>query len=413
MQVNDVAVAGDGAHLAAVNGTSPSGLFFFRSDNSNPTWWWLNAADTPLSVATSSDGNQVIIGTSTGYLYYFDNALSRSGLQASSTWRSRSLGGLIERRTIDISDNGQYVIVGGTGEAVYYFANSRTRSGQNEDVTWFDYPAQAAEILAVDLSPDGQYIAVGGTKFGPGSTGFVAFYKQASTPPFPKNEAWDARSSISGAIIDIKVSDDGYSVAAVSPLAPTTLHYWRGATSLTGDPQDTWNNTQPYACVDTSADGNEVVAGKPVTAPCGIRFWANARNLTGTDLPETWARHEGEYVPDVAINNDGSIMAAVAVVHAPNTQDTYFAYFYTTDGNSIGKFRLDSFSDKISMSNNGGTVAVGGGTFDSLYLFKIAPQTVGGQVITVGYLQVLTPFLVYGATVAIGLTALARMRRKI
>ncbi len=409
MEVYDVAVSGDGAYLAAVNGT-PSGLFFFASDSSRPIWWWLDPVDTPLSVAISSDGNQVAVGTSTGFVYYFDSSLTRSGLQASSTWRSRDLGGPIQRRTMGISDNGQYVVVGGTGESVYYFADSRSRSGLNEDVTWSDWPFDSSEIFAVDLSPDGQYIAVGGSKSGPSDGGFVAYYKQANTPPFPKNEAWNARSSIIEPIVDVKVSDDGYAVAAVSSQMPTTLHYWAGASGLTGDPSDTWNNTTPYACVDTSADGNEVVAGKPIFYACGIHFWASARSLTGINLPETWAKHEGESVPDVAINNGGTILAAVAYRY--NAQAEYYAYFYTADGINIGEFQLDSLSDKVSMSKTGATVAVGGGTYDSLYVFKITiPTPVGGEV-TTDYLQVLTPLLLYGAAVTIGLVTLTKIRRK-
>lgn len=425
MEVFDVAVSRNGAYLAAVNGT-PSGLFFFASSNSNNIWWWLDTLDTPLSVAISSDGNQVVVGTSTGYIHYFDNSISRSGLQTSSTWTSRDLGGGIERRTIDISDNGQYVVVGCKrallptviipaipigGEAVYYFADCRTRSGLSEDVTWLDYPAQSNEIFAVDLSPDGQYIAVGGTKLLDGVGGFVAYYKQASTPPFPKNEAWNARSGIDAAVTDIKVSDEGYSVAAVSSLNPSTLHYWRDAPGLSGDPADTWNSTLPYACVDTSADGNEVVAGKPVFSVCGIHFWANSKSLTGTNMTETWARHEGEAIPDVAINDVGSILAAVAVRY--NAGEQYFAYFYTNEGVSIGEFQLDSFSDKISMSSMGETVAVGGGTFDSLYVFKISVSpSVGGEVVATDYLQVLTPFLLYGIAVTMGLIGLTTIRRK-
>ena len=84
MEVYDVAVSGDGAYLAAVNGT-PRGLFFFASDNSQPKWWWPDAVDTAISVAISSDGNQVAVGTSTGFVYYFDSSLTRSGLQVSST----------------------------------------------------------------------------------------------------------------------------------------------------------------------------------------------------------------------------------------------------------------------------------------------------------------------------------------
>jgi hypothetical protein len=48
-------------------------------------------------------------------------------------------------------------------------------------------------------------------------------------------------------------------------------------------------------------------------------------------------------------------------------------------------------------------------TYDSLYAFKIIiPTPVGGEV-TTDYLQVLTPLLLYGAAVTIGLITLTKI----
>lgn len=412
MEVNDVAVSGDGGYLAVVNSTVSGGaLFFFRSESANPIWWWLISGEVPLSVVISYDGGQVALGTSTGYVYYFDNSRTRSGLQASSTWRSRDLGGSIERRTIDIADYGQYVLVGGTGESVYYFAGCRARSTLSEEPTWINYPQSSNDIRAVDLTPDGQCLAVGGSKAGLG--GFVAFYQHANTQPYPTSETWNARTEIDAPVTDLKVSDDGHSVVAVTSLQLATLYYWGDAKSLSGDSASTWTSTLPYFCVDMSADGDNVVAGKPSSAPCGIHFWTGAESLVGTDKPETWARHEGEFILDVAISRDGEIIAAVGDPALAVGRGEYWAYFYSSDGVSLGEFQLDSLSDKISMSGDGGTVAVGSAVLDSLYVFKITrPVTVGGELGETEYLSLLAPFFLYGAAVAVGVSLIVAVRRR-
>jgi WD40 repeat protein len=411
MEVNDVAVSGNGAYVAVVNDTAGGGaLTFFASESPNPLWWWLLSTEVPLSVVVSFDGGQVAVGSSEGYVYYFDNSRTRTGLQSSSTWISEDLGGGIARRTIDISDDGQYVLVDDTGVAVYYFSGCRARSTSSEQATWLAHPQGSTDILALDLSPDGQYFAVGGTASGPG--GFVAFYKHANAQPYPTSETWNAQTEIDDPVSDVKVSSDGHSVVAVSYLMVTTLYYWRDATNLSGDPTSTWNSASPYMCVDMSADGNQVVAGKPETLPGSIHFWTNANSLAGANRPETWVRHQGETVLDVAISRDGVIIAAVAdpIIHLTGQ---YWTYFYTSDGTSIGEFQLDSFSAEMSMSADGGIVAVGGETIDSLYVFRVTrPVAVGGELSGTDYVGLLAPYVMYGMAVAAGTVMIVAVRKR-
>ncbi|MCP8308686.1 MAG: hypothetical protein H3Z53_05305, partial [archaeon] len=338
MGVNDVAVSKDGNYIAAVNDT---GIYYFAYNDPNPIWWFIPPGGTDfLSVAISNDGEYVVGGISTGYLIYYNNTIDtnrREGEQDLDdyTWFSVNLLGPIQRRTLDMSDNGEYVVVGGTGTDVYYFAGCTARSDSGQSWTWW-HRLYAWDVLAVDMSSDGKYVAAGGENITKGFPGFVVFYKDADQlsglDPDPK---WDAWSRINAIIRDIAVSDDGYSVAAVTAEMPKCLYYWADATALSGDPDATWKNDYAFDCVDMSSYGDEVVAGTAIPF-CGLHFWNYARWLEGDDVDETWIEHEGEDILDVAISDDGEIIAATAERYIdPGVE--YWIYFYTSSGSLIGE----------------------------------------------------------------------------
>jgi WD40 repeat protein len=316
------------------------------------------------SVAISANGEYVVAGDNSGYLCYFNDSRTAIDERPSPTWESTSLFGQIQRGTLDMSDDGEYVVVVGTGSSLYYFANCTTRSSFDENPTWqkmFD----VADFLTVDLSPDGRYVAAGGSAYGP--EGFVIFYKDANIMPYPTEEAWFSTSSINSSIIDLALSYDGYAVAAIDQAAVGTLYYWANATTLSGDPNATWTNSAVFHCVDMSADGDEVIAGTAPLFPCGLHFWADARERSGSDQVENWIGREGEIIWDVAMSDNGGLIAASA--QAPD-QSNYTAYFFKSDGNMIDKFDLPQYSPLVSMSGNGLITAVAGLGFDSLYVFK-------------------------------------------
>jgi WD40 repeat protein len=368
MAVNDVAVSGNGNYIAAVNDT---GLYYFVSTSSIPLWWWLTAADYPVAaVAISSDGEYVAVGTSNvGYVHYFNNSRSRVNLQ-SDTWESEQVGS-VDRETFDMSDNGDYIAVGGSGESLYYFASCRTRSGSPQTSTWTN--SLSGLIESVDMSADGRYVALGGTETGDGGGGFVAFYKDAYSFPYPTEPLWWSDDVWSFPVLGVTLSDDGFAVAAVT--ASSSIHYWRNATTLTGDPSADWTEGVSLLRVDASANGDRVVAFSGQIGT--LYYWGNARQrIDGT---HDWAQLESEAVHDAAISDDGSIIAALT-----ENASGYWAYFYTYEGNVLGNpFQLDALSDKISMSTDGTTVALGGAPreTDSLCVFKITTAfPVGGEI---------------------------------
>jgi hypothetical protein len=416
MQVIDSAVSKDGNYIAAVNST---GLYYFASNDANPRWWYLSGqtgGNFFLSVAISANGEYVIAGNATvGSIYYFNNSRTRSGLQASNsyTWISKHFLGApsdVERGTIDISDNGEYVVVGGTGEDVYYFVDCTSKSGISQNWDW-TYGLFGGYVHAVDMSADGKYVAVGGPRPSPSSTtGFVAFFGNANVLPYPTSYLWYAYVTGSiEAIKEIAVSDDGYGVAAVSEMAPTTLYYWADATSLSSDPEPTWTRQQPFSSVDISSDGNRVVAGH-AGAIASLHYWDNARTRTGTDEPENWIELEDFAVFDVAISDDGNTIAATCY---NGTSGSYEVYFFTPSDELLGNYALQSQDIYLSISGNGGVVAVGGSRADSLSVFtRLVP--VGGEISPVNMLELLAPYLLVFALAIIGAAGLlfrGRIRR--
>lgn len=355
MQVNDVAVSRDGNYIAAVNST---GIYYFASNDSNPKWWYLPVQTYFMSVAISADGEYVVAGDNIGYTHYFNDSTAITGERLSSTWNSTYLYGPVERGTLDISDDGEYVAIGGTGPNMYYYANCTTRSGSGQSATWTDFLYY--DVTAVHISPDGKYVAAGGTQEG---GGFVAFYEDANIEPYPTEPNWYAASSISSSIRDLALSNDGYAVVAVD-ISYGTLYYWANATTLSEDPNATWTNDGNFGSVDMSADGNNVVAGAGVV-PRSLHFWTNARELEGPQT-ENWTRLETAYVLDVAISDDGSLIAAAAMI---GVASEYKAYFFESDGTMVGEFDLLQVCHLVSMSGDGGVTAVAGDGFDSLYVF--------------------------------------------
>jgi len=357
MMVNDVAVSKDGNYLAAVNST---GVFYFASDNSTPKWWYL-WQNMFRSVAISADGEYVVAGDNSGYLCYFNDSRTTTNDRSAPTWMSIGLGGPVERGTLDMSDDGEYIAVGGTGVGLYYFAGCTSRSSFDENPTWQKIFG-ISDFLTVHISSDGRYVAAGGRNYT--SNGFVMFYKDANETATPFLPNWISWSSIDSAIVELALSDDGYAVAAVGS---GPLYYWANSTNLSDDPNATW--TKPvdqsfdFRCVDISADGDSVVAGSWL--PRSLHFWSGAREREG-EQNETWVRCEGSSIFDVAIDDEGVIIAAAGDEVSASPK----AYFFKSNGDMIDEFELDQYSPLISMSGNGLITAVAGPGFDSLYVFK-------------------------------------------
>jgi hypothetical protein len=218
------------------------------------------------------------------------------------------------------------------------------------------------DFRSVHISADGECVAGGGS-CSQGGGGFVVFFANATTKTgYIGSPTWLSYNYISGMVIDLALSDDGYGVAAMT-VTPMSLHYWANATMLTGEPNATWTNSGQFGSVDMNAMGNKVLAGG-----IGVRslhYWGDARDRSGTQL-EDWIALEGADVIDVAMSKDGNIIAAPCQTGLSE----YTAFFLHSNGTIIGNCSLQQLCTMVSMSADGGTIAIAGPGYDSLYVFK-------------------------------------------
>jgi hypothetical protein len=116
-----------------------------------------------------------------------------------------------------------------------------------------------------------------------------------------------------------------------------------------------------------------VLTGTTLPTICGIHYWEEALTRTGHDEAETWTEHEGEDIPDIAISDDGNIIAATSIVNTGEGQE-FWVYFYDSDENSLGEFMLGIGDVILDMSGDGRTVAVGGSELQSVHVFRIPEE---------------------------------------
>jgi len=116
-------------------------------------------------------------------------------------------------------------------------------------------------------------------------------------------------------------------------------------------------------------------------------------------------------VHDVAINAAGDYMAAANDVLEPHV------YFFDSTGDLKWNYDLEGAVEPhdLSISSDGGTLAIGTNGFDSRYLvstgFRTPTRAVGGLLIPADKLALLSPWITL-ALAAVALTVFAGKRRK-
>jgi len=425
---NDIALSKDGNYVAIA---SVNEVRFYSKASGTPLWTSTIPSGFYLSVAISADGDCVVAGTSSfsggdGVAFWKD-AKTRTSTSEIPTWRSEDLGGGIFRRCLDISDDGNYVVACGTGRWVFYWANAKGRTTTSESTSWKSQTF--SHVSVVDLSSDGDYVAAGIFDF---SDYGVAYWKNAKSLTGDP-QGWDWLSTEPDTIVrDVAISDDGDSVALASDI-PNSVHYWAGAKSLSGDPASTWwaGEGIGFSSIDMSSDGDSVIAaGSSVVvgnvdlkdgeskavingngvAGAKVYFWGQARSLTGKPQVPTWTYPTDGYIHDVAIDDLGNYMAADQNIFVPGK-----VYFFDFRGTLLWSYPID-LADKVSISADGSTLAVGTATLLTGYLFDTGyppiKHPVGGVLIPENKLGIIAPYLALAIVFATVSTIFIMRKRK-
>jgi WD40 repeat protein len=469
--VTDIAVSKNGQYVVAAT-TGPDGSevrFYDRVASTDPkTPLWVAGGGSVLeiyAVAISADGESVVAafhlnltpqeqafslqqqqGPPEYGVVYWKNAVTLAG-NPDPTWVSVNLGGPVCGRCLDMSDDGNYVVVDlntlgdGSVFGIDLWTGAKGLNTFPEGQKPTAWGAPGAVFTSVDMSDDGNYVAAGVLIQNNGLNGLVAYLKNTRTlTGLIENGNWI--SLVDGRVNDVAISDDGNYVAAATAGLPATVYYWAGAVSrvLNEAPGETptWEGETgvSFTSIDMSCDGNSVIAGAGFllrdagagglatagAAPTGgVYFWGGARGLTGT-APPSWTYPTVSTVSDVAINDAGTYMAAANDVAA------HYAYFFDSSGalKWSEAYPLDSLVSSISISCDGGTLAVGtegtlpvesGGT---AYLFDTGfstpccgPEPVGGVLMPANTFTVFAPWLaVIGLVGCVGVVAVVAKRRR-
>jgi WD40 repeat protein len=423
---NDIALSKDGNYVAVASGNQ---LRFYGRTSGTPLWTHTLSSGDFRSVAPSADGDCVVAGISLpdgGKVLFWKNSRTLTGNPASS-WMSENLGGGVYRRCLDISEDGNYVVACGTGRWVFYWANTKILSGADKPWTWRSVLFSSVEC--VDLSSDGDYVAAGIVDYTLGD--MAAYWKNTRTlTGNDRNPDWKS-SSPDNSVSDVAISDDGNYIA-VATGADLSVHYWANAKSLTGDPAHTWyyGSGTYFSSIDMSSDGNSVIAssggGVPNIAPqkgdtskaaLGVTggvvyFWSGAKGLTGKPQNPTWTYATKARIHDVAIDDVGAYMAADANILIPGE-----VYFFNSGGTLLWSYPID-LADKVSISGDGATLAVGTSAQDTGYLLSTGfssgnlANPVGGLVMPTNKLEIVAPVAALAGLAAVISAVVAVKRRR-
>jgi WD40 repeat protein len=362
--VTDVALSANGQYVAAA---TVGEVRFYGRSSSTPIWTD-SIQDALQGVAISADGNSVA-ASGVGGVYFWANARSLMGSTNPASWTSGLLGGPISQKCLDISGDGNYVLAGGTGPMVFYWAGAKTKSGIGIPTTWME--SVGGQVEAVDISSDGNYVAVAySSGVGNNRINSVAYWKGATTlTGVGQVYAWHSTEP-TGTVDSVAVSDNGNYVAAASYNG--AVLYWASAKTLSDNPLSTWSSAGNFfADLAISNDGNSVIAGA-LSPNMGVYFWSGAIGRTGGSQSPSWTYVTAGNVLRVVIDSAGDYMAAFNDIFVPPR-----VYFFNSAGSLKWTYDPDSTGSGLSISGDGGTLAVGTAPLSgTAYLFDTGFSTI-------------------------------------
>lgn len=316
------------------------------------------------------------------YLLFWESVKSLSGINPPYKWRSVDLGGGVGPEALAISSDGNQVVAVGTGTSVYYWNNSLTLSGEDISTTWND--TLIYELSHVDISDDGDTISILGGSFpkipNPSNIAILV-YKNCRSRIGQQSQSYNLsyiKTLEGGPIRCMALADNGlYMVAGLSNHTGGGEIYLFNTTMFEAwAPQWTYtlNGDEWVAAVDISSDGNTGVAvtNRLAASPSGLLIFRDSASkigeVTSADAEFTMAVDYTNYnYSDVSVDGSGSIAAG-------GTGDYVFAVNATT-GEPLwyynGTWPLVSMF--VRVSEDGTAVVSAGSGIDSLYYF--GPET--------------------------------------
>jgi hypothetical protein len=210
-------------------------------------------------------------------------------------------------------------------------------------VLWFD----GIQLNDIAISKDGQYVIAAESTCG----GCLRFYSSTGDG----NPIWT--TSFADVVFSVAISADGDCIAAGTS---QYVRFWKNARSLTGTPDPTWTSQSlgqiERRCLDISDNGNYIAA-------CGsgesVYYWANAKTRSSSSEPDTWSRSfTGLNLECIDLSGDGDYVTA-----GVETDVAYWKNARSLTGNPAPSWYSTAPGDHIidiAISDDGNYIAAAG-----------------------------------------------------
>ncbi|MEM2902441.1 MAG: PQQ-binding-like beta-propeller repeat protein [Candidatus Bathyarchaeia archaeon] len=292
-----------------------------------PLVWRYTATGSVTSVAISSNGLYVAVGSKDGFIYLLDR------LRGDKLWKYAVWSRIND---VSISEDGSYVVAGGSNGILYFFDRNLT----GNSYLW-KY-SLGTSVLSTSISGDGECVVVGCF-----DQRLYFFEKDQPSPLWShktEGKVGAVKLSVEGGFA-VAGSDDGYVYVFDREYTRNTFisRFRAGA---------------PIVSVSISRDGSCVAAG---SLDGYVYFQDRFRNVEGY----TWRHKVTSKVTSLDISSDGGYVAA-----GDSSGRTYLFDKNYTGNSYVWSYPTGGQLTVVSISGNGGLIA--SGSEKGIYLFNRA-----------------------------------------
>ena len=315
--VRAVATSADGEYI--VVGSDDNKVYLFDKNSSTPIWKYTASGGNMYSVAVSSDGQYIVAGSGDDKVYFFNK-------DSSTPLWSYSTGNDV--LSLAISADGDYIIAGSVDKKIYFF------NKDNSTPLW-NYTT-SGDVQSVAISADGEYIAAGSR-----DNKVYLFDKDSNTPLWSYSTGNDVPS--------VAISADGEYITAGSWDNKVYLFDKDSSTPL----WSYYTGNVVVVSVDISADGEYIVAGSG-----DDRVYLFDKDSSSP----YWTYTTNDDVRSVTISEDGEYIVA-------GSKDDKVYLFNKNSSTPLWSYSTGDWVNTVAISADGKYVATGSND-DSVYAFK-------------------------------------------